>query len=205
MTFDIKVIKSLLLNKNVYPTVIVVTLDVILLGILIFYGFKLQSRYDEMLATEEKVQKMKATITLIRNNRNLFSGDTEKYNTILESLIPEEESYFNVITALENLTQKTGVVIDSYSVNLSSTTEEKLTLKVDITGDETSIQKFIQEYKYASGRLITTEEMEINSEKLDSLSFSVNFYHNKFKDTVSPDSKVMKADLIKLDEIEEQL
>lgn len=205
MKLNLKVIKSLVENKRVYPTVIIVTVDVILIGCLIFFGLRLQSMYNEMISTEDQVQQMRATVTLIRNNRELFKEDTEQYNEILEKLIPDQESYFLVISALDQLSERLGVTIDSYSVNLSSTTEEKLTLTVNIVGEPEAINQFIQDYKYIGGRLITIEKMEIDPENFESLSFSMNFFHNEFKDTVSLDSRINKEDLQRVLEIGEQL
>jgi hypothetical protein len=158
-----------------------------------------------MLATQDKVQEMKATITLIRNNQSIFNGRIEEYNDELKQLIPDQESYFSVISTLEQLASRTGVVINSYSVNLNSTTEEKLTLSVTIEGDENSIQEFIKQYRYGGGRLLTTDGLNITPDDLQSVTFSLNFYHNEFKDTVSSNSRVTTEDLQKLDEIKTQL
>lgn len=205
MKFNIRILITFLQNKKVYPTLIIVFLDVVLLGALIYFGIQLRTTYTEMIATQDKVQQMKASITLIRNNQTIFNGRIDEYNEILEQLIPDNESYFSVISTLEQLSERTGVVINSYSVNLASTTEEKLTLTVVIEGNAESLQQFIQTYRYAGGRLLTTDGLVMTPNQLESITFSLNFYHNAFRDTVSPSSQVTAADLELLDEISEQL
>ncbi len=205
MKLDYNIIKAFLQNKNVYPTVIIVFFDIILLAGLVYFGLQLRATYTEMIASQDKVQEMKATITLIRNNQTIFNGRIEEYNEILDQLIPNSESYFSVISTLEQLSAKTGVAINSYSVNLDATTEEKLTLSVVILGDATSLQKFIQEYKYGGGRLLTTDGLNMTPQELESITFSLNFYHNQFRDTVSSSSQVSSSDLELLDEIKTQL
>lgn len=205
MKLNSEVIKSFLQNKRVYPTLIIVVADLLLLGGLIYFGFHLRTTYQNMIAAEDEVQQMKSTITLIRNNQSIFDGRITEYNELLEQLIPDQESYFSVISTLEQLSAKTGVFIESYSVNLGSTTEEKLTLSVTLTGTSESILNFIQEYNYLGGRLLTTESLDFNPEKLDQMTVSLNFYHNEFKDTVSSDSRVTRQDLEKLDAVREQL
>jgi len=205
MKLSLKGLKTLFQNKRVYPTILLVTIDVVALGLLIYFGLRINTLYNEMISNQNQVQEMRATVNLIRNNRNLFENDTEQYNEILEKLIPDQESYFLVISALDQLSERTGVVIDSYSVNLNSSTEEKLTLTVNVVGTPEAIQKFIQEYKFVSGRLITSEKIEISQDNLESMTFSLNFFHNEFRDTVGLDSRVTQEDLDRLLEIGEQL
>lgn len=205
MKFDLKEIKAFLQNKRVYPTLIILFIDIVVLGVLIYAGIQLRATYSEMIATQDKVQEMKATITLIRNNQTVFNGRIDEYNKILEQLIPDQESYFTVISTLEQLSSKTGVTINSYSVNLDATTEEKLTLSVTLRGDPTSLERFIQEYRYSGGRLLTSDGLDIKPEEFEEVTFSLNFYHNKFRDTVSSSSRVAASDLELLDEINTQL
>lgn len=205
MQLNYKVVKAFFQNKNVYPTLVIVVLDLILLAGLIYFGLQLRTTYTNMIASQDKVQKMKATITLIRNNQSVFDGRIDEYNELLEQLIPDNESYFSVISTMEQLSTRTGVIINSYSVNLDSTTEEKLTLSVTVEGTEETLQKFIQEYKYGGGRLLTTDGLDITPDKLESITFSLNFYHNEFRDTVSSSSRVASSDLELLDEIKIQL
>lgn len=205
MKLDSKTLKAFFQNKNVYPTLLILFVDLILLVGLVFFGFQLRAKYNELIASEDNVQSMKATITLIRNNQSIFNGRIDEYNDLLEKLIPDNESYFAVITTLEQLATRTGVIINSYSVNLDSTTEEKLTLSVTIEGDSTSLQRFIQEYRYGGGRLLTTDGLNITPSEFESMTFSLNFYHNEFKDTVSSTSRVAASDLELLDTIRTQL
>lgn len=205
MKLDYKTIKAFFYNKKVYPTLLILVVDLLLIVGLIYFGLQLRTKYTDLITSEDDVQSMKATITLIRNNQSIFNGRIDEYNELLEELIPNNESYFSVITTLEQLAARTGVVINAYSVNLDSTTEEKLTLSVTIEGDATSLQRFIQEYKYGGGRLLTTDGLNITPDELESMVVSLNFYHNEFRDTVSSTSRVAASDLELLDTIRTQL
>ena len=122
-------------------------------------GLRLYGDYNALQTRSQEIEDARTSVRLIQNNKTLVSQNIDEYNKILEKVIPDKESYFLVITALEQLAARTGVRVVSYSIDLTSTTEEKLTLEVEIVGDLASIENFMKEYHFAGGRLITNERL----------------------------------------------
>ena len=117
---------------------------------------------------------------------------------LLDKLIPNEENYFQVISALNRLENQTGAIIHSYSINLNETTEKKLSLLLTVGGDEESIADLLERYLYSSGRLITNGEVTVSFDNLSSFSFAVNMIHIPKEDVILPDVVIIKEDDILL-------
>ncbi|MGB9883483.1 MAG: hypothetical protein ACPLRN_03160, partial [Microgenomates group bacterium] len=81
---------------------------------------------------------------------------------VLNALIPNSEDYFSIIFALENLSQKTGFIITGYTVNISQSTPNKLRLVVNGVGDTDAFLKFLQNYQFGGGRLITSDKITLS-------------------------------------------
>lgn len=202
MNIDIGYLKSITKHKIIYP---VLLLGIINLGIIIgifFIGKSLYQKFQTLQTEKEEITKLKARIVLVRNNKEIFNDRIDEYNETLGKLIPDQESYFSVITALEQLANRTGVSITSYTIDIKSTTEEKLTLTLNIQGDQQALNKLLSEYMFISGRLITNEESSILLNEVEkNLNISFNFLHKEFKDAVSPASKVTEKDIQFLQDI----
>lgn len=102
---------------------------------------------------------------------------------ILRSLIPDYEDYFSIVYALDELSQKTGFIISSYTINLASSSANKLSLVVSGVGNSDAFLKFLQDYNVGGGRLITTEKIELNAKDIDSFRLALNFYNKKVSDS----------------------
>jgi hypothetical protein len=202
MNLDISALKQITKYKIIYP---ILLLGIINLGLIIgvfFIGNTLYQKYLSLQTEKDKISQLKSRVVLVRNNKDVFDGRIDEYNEILGKLIPDEESYFSVITALDSLASRTGVTITSYSINLKSTTEEKLTLSLVIDGDQEALNKLLADYMFTSGRLITNEESTIVVDKEEqSLSISFNFLHKKFNNAVISSVVVTKKDIQFLDEV----
>ncbi len=180
-------IKRFILNANFLPIALFLVMDIVLLGFIIYLGLNTWNLYNDLEIKKSELESTKQAATLIKNNKALLEENIETYNEILNELIPNEESYFKVIAAFEKLGAKTGVNIQSYSINLDDTTEEKLSLELTVSGTRENVEQLLRDYKYVSGRLITNEEMTVTFEDGAATSFTVNLIHRPF---VSSDSQV---------------
>jgi Tfp pilus assembly major pilin PilA len=192
---------SVLHSSKFYPGFVLLGANIILLIILIFIAFKAYDQYTYSEQIQAELAETKQNINLIRNNRSLLSERIDGYNLILEKLIPDDESYFAVISALDQLETRTGVSIKSYTINLESTTEDKLALQVNVEGQQEAIDLFLKEYPYISGRLLTSESTSLTSDADISYSFTLNFYHKKFENGASGGRQITEQELLFLDEI----
>lgn len=183
-------IKRFILNANFLPIALFIVMDVVLLAFIIYLGINAWSLYNDLEFKKSDLESTKQTANLIKNNKALLDENIDIYNEILNELIPDEESYFKVIAAFEKLGAKTGVNIESYSINLDDTTEEKLSLELTVSGTRENIEQMFRDYNFVSGRLITNEEMLVSFEDGASTSFTVNLIHRPF---VSSDSQTTET------------
>jgi len=203
-----KVLKRYLVlfqNKTVVSSSVVLILFITTLTAAIVMGLRLYGDYIALQTRTQEIEDARTSVRLIQNNKTLMSENIDEYNKILEKLIPDNESYFLVITALEQLATRSGVRIVSYSIDLSATTEEKLTLAVEIEGDITSIENFMKQYNFTGGRLITNESLSLNLIDLQNITFSLNFFHKEFQDGVEGSSIASENDIREIDDIASQL
>ena len=205
MEKTLKRFSELFQNKVAVSTFVVVILLITTLTVAIVIGLRLYGDYTTLQLRSQEIEDARTSVRLIQNNKTLVSQNIDKYNEILENIIPDNESYFLVITALEQLAARTGVRVASYSIDLTSTTEEKLTLEVEIEGDLASIENFMKEYQFAGGRLITNERLSLNLKDLQNTSFSLNFFHKEFQDGVEGSSIAGKNDIKEVDDIASKL
>ncbi len=189
---------NLIKSKLFLPTALYIVIDIILLVFTIFIFFTCYDRYSEIKLREVEIADLKLSADLIKGNKDLMQENVEYYNELLDKLIPNEENYFQVISALDRLENKTGAVIHSYSINLNETTEKKLSLSLTVGGDEDSVADLLERYLYSSGRLITNEEVMLSFDNLSSFSFDINMIHIPKEDVILPDVVIIKEDDILL-------
>jgi len=191
---------KLLISKKYISVVLFIALDIVFLIFISYLGYKIYGVYSETQALNAEIDQLKSSSLLIKNNKDLLEDNIGQYNTALDSIIPDTETYFQVISAFEQLEAKTGVNIESYSINLSETTEDKMSLSLTITGTKESIETLFEKYHYFGGRLMTNEKLEFTPEGLDSMTFLVNLYHAKIDESAagSSGSNVISKDDIEL-------
>lgn len=122
----------------------------------------------------------------LQNKQNLIAAATSQNPQgltedvdILKNLIPDTEDYFSIVYALDELSQKTGFIISSYTINLASSSTNKLSLIVSGVGNSDAFLKFLQDYNLGGGRLITTEKIELNAKDVETFRLALNFYNKK--------------------------
>lgn len=199
-------IKRFILNANFLPIALFIVMDFVLLGFIIYLGLNAWNLYNDLELKKSNLEGTKQTANLIKNNKALLEENIDKYNDMLNQLIPDEESYFKVIAAFEQLGAKTGVNIESYSINLDDTTEEKLSLELTVSGTRENVEQMFRDYNFVSGRLITNEKMMVSFDDGASTTFTVNLIHRPF---VSSDSQttetITQEDVDFLEEIQSMM
>lgn len=152
---------------------------VLVYGFAIFSGFQIYELYQQNQTQTLSNSELKAELELIKSSRSLHKNDIDLFNSLSADLIPEQEDYFDLIDALERLSEKTGFELYNYSIDLSKTTEEKLSISVAGRGDNDSFFRFLKNYKYSSGRLITIESINFTPKSIHEYTLILNFYHKK--------------------------
>ncbi len=178
MKLKIKPYLLRLIKENV-----IYILSSIILLILIVIVAKIS--IDKIFQTDTEISTLSSDINNLQRKLTLFqtvipsSQKLDEDVQLLNGLIPNTEDYFSVIYALETLSQKTGFNIIGYSVNINKSTAEKLQLTVTGVGDSNSFLKFLDNYNYAGGRLITSNKIELNPQISGSIKLDLTFYNKK--------------------------
>jgi len=172
-------------NANyIFATVFLIFLN------LYIVGFQFSSYYVQKGEIDQKAESLKKIISQRQIISKYDKKDIEKLYQVISLLVPNKEDYFSIISALENLSLRTGMEILSYAVNFGDSTAEKLVLKIEARGDILSFQKFLEEYRFKGGRLITMDKIEYTNQDFRS-TLDVNFYTRKVDLTTDQDVKAI--------------
>lgn len=150
--------------------------------LLVMIAIAIKVGLGKIFNSELKIKTLTKEIDQLQKKANLFKvsiPSTEKLDEdirLLNSLIPNLEDYFSIIYSLETLSQKTGFNIVDYSVNIGKSTVNKLKISVTGIGDNDSFIKFLNEYNFAGGRLITSDKIVLNPELIGAVKIDLTFY-----------------------------
>ena len=199
-------LKNVFRYKIVYHVIAIYGVVCLLIAGVSYISLRLYNTWTELSELTTEVDSFKFTVDFIKNNRDLVAAHVDDYNTTLETLIPDEESYFSVITAIEKMASETGVNIKSYTIDLEATSASKLSLRVEITGPPEAIQKLLEESTFIGGRLITIEEIDLANTGEATNVFLFNFYHDQYTvGTSVPQEKLTQKDIQTLEDIRSKL
>lgn len=167
-----------LVKENILYIVLDIGLCVLVLFFLTFNSTKTFENAQKTNALTNEVQNLQRRASIFKNV-SLSEEDLDSTIKTLNELIPNSEDYFSVIYALEKLSQKTNFVVSSYTINLKSSTPEKLKLSIAGVGDRNAFLKFLSEYNFGGGRLITSDKIELTPQISGQINVDVTFYSKK--------------------------
>lgn len=156
-------------------------LSLILIFILFFFVGKIS--FDKIAKIDANVKVLESDLATLKKKADLFQNvlpPTEELDediTLLNHLIPNIEDFFSIIYSLESLSNETGFIIDGYSVDMSSSTSEKLRLSITGSGETETFMKFLDNYNFGGGRLITSDRIELKPELSGTLKIDLTFYN----------------------------
>lgn len=173
--------------------------------VFIFYArFNKQKAEVELLTN--KVQLLKERYDTLKYNTSLSQDQIKEYNALLTHLIPEAEDYFSIIYALEKISSVSQLAITDYTVNVSKTDREQLTLTVDGKGDPESFLTFLEEYQFAGGRLVTSDKIQYGGGVAGNVRIALSFYSKRFIPNESTTaSRLSEKEIAKLETIKQKV
>jgi len=124
------------------------------LGIIVIYIFfslsfikKIAQASTSISTLTQEISDLKKKSQLVSYKQEIINEgiDLAQTNKLFTKLIPNEEDFFSVITALEKISLETNFLIVNYSINLKSSTKNKLSLTVEGKGDQDAFFKFLKE------------------------------------------------------------
>lgn len=129
--------------------------------------------------------KLEGEISYFNLTKKLASDQVENYNNLLLQLIPEQEDYFLLIASIERFSQRTGLKVDTYSVDVPKDGSEKFTMTINGSFAPNQFKRFMANYQFGTGRLVTIENMTLNQSQIpgkvptDDIRITMNFYSRK--------------------------
>lgn len=167
-----------LIRENIFY--IIGNIFIFILIILTFrIGFTENANYnDKINALKSENNELMNKVTLM-NSVIPGSDKLDEDAKFLNTLIPNAEDYFSIIFALEKISQKTNFIITDYTINIGASTAEKLRINVTGIGNSQSFVDFLKDYNFSSGRLITSDKVEIDPNFSGSLKIDLTFYNKK--------------------------
>lgn len=158
---------------------------------------------NKLTENQSKRNQLKKEISELQARKNLLLSaegkktDLQQSVKLLNSLVPDIENYFSIITALEEISRKTNVSITSYDIPFQNT-NEIVNIKVGAIGDEDTFINFLNTYEFGGGRLATVDKIDFNSQSGKSFDLSLNFYSKDVK-SIPPQNDYRKTlELVKI-------
>ncbi len=142
----------------------------------------------------DKINRLNTDINNLQNKTaalNSVLAGTQNLDDdikLLKTLIPDTEDYFSIIYSLDQLSQQTGFIITSYAVNLNASNNNKLQITIEGAGDSNAFMKFLENYNFGGGRLITSDNIELSPQMSGTIKINLAFYHQKDTSTQNPGS-----------------
>lgn len=158
-------------------------------------------RSDILSTTSDK----RAISTLASQSESNIQLDIQ----LLNSLIPDSEDYFSIISSLDELSNKTNFKILSYSISSASLEQsDKLPLQIAGIGNIQAFINFLKTYNFGGNRLITLDKIEFKPKEGENVyNLSVTFYHKSIgtKAQKVPDLLTLQKSLKRLNELKDKV
>jgi len=148
----------------------------------IFFYIKKSSDNSVVADTlKTDIQELKSKVDLIKLKGKLKNEgiDIDSINKLLLNLVPEEEDYFSIVTALEKISLETNFFITEYIVNLNKSKSTNISMTIYGLGDNDAFLNFLKNYNFAGGRLIAINEIDFSSKTSKGNKLNLNFYSGK--------------------------
>lgn len=181
-------------------------ITVIVIGFLLIISLRVHFSLQEKLEIEKnETGRIKLRKQILEKSTQLIKSELDSANKFFSSLIPDTEDFFSIIYALETISQKSGFVIKEYSINLGTSTKEKLSISVSGTGDPNTFVKFLDSYSFSGGRFATSEKIEFSSSQFKATKIQLNFYSKKIMISTNIVPELKKSDITYLNEIKQKI
>lgn len=147
---------------------------------------------QKIAQNNKKINNLNIEIKTLIEKQNDFQVlkssqiDFDKTLMILNSLVPNDEDYFSILYALEILSQKTGFQINSYTVNLSENSPNRLKLTVSGVGSQEVFLNFLKQYNFGGHRLITSDNLSLSPQQQSGFKIDLTFYSNEYQENIHP-------------------
>lgn len=165
-----------------------------------------QDYKDQVSALDFELAQLRTKVAIIRTNKAIAKDKIEDYNKLLMQLIPDYEDFFSMIYALEQLSIKTGFNITGYVIGFGGANNERHSLEIEGNGDSNTFMKFLQDYNFGGGRLITNENIKYSvSSGVGKTTLLINFYTKKIPTQIENVEILTRKDLQLMEQIKDKV
>lgn len=179
---------------------------ILLLCVVYISYTRFTSQKEETGVIGNEVQALKKKFDTLKINEALTENKIKEYNLLLASLVPETEDFFSIIYALEHISSVSQFMITNYTIDVSKTNNERLTLTVEGKGDAEAFLSFLQEYQFSGGRLATSNKIQYGDVSSGSTRVALNFYNKRFTfDSAAQVPQLSQDDVAKLEAIKQKI
>jgi len=179
-----------LAKENIIYILSFISIIVALFFSIFFYIKKSSDNSVAADTLKTDIKELKAKVDLIKLKGKLKNEgiDIDSINKLLLNLVPEEEDYFSIVTALEKISLETNFFITEYIVNLNKSKSTNISMTIYGLGNNDAFLNFLKNYNFAGGRLIAINEIDFSSKTPKGNKLNLNFYSGK--STISDISEV---------------
>ena len=111
---------------------------IFVIGGVFYMASKVLEVKNSIDTTKTEVDTLKEKVVSNQSSVHLSESEVDKYNSILDQLIPQREDYFSILYSLETLSTDTGFNITKYSLNLSQSQKDTITIGIEGNGNTDS-------------------------------------------------------------------
>ena len=146
-----------------------------------FYFHQYQMNVIKIALLRSEIAEFNKKKELLNFKNQLIEDevDLDYINQVLSQLVPVKEDFFSIIIALEKLSSQTNFIITSYNIVVDKSSPERLAIVIEGQGDPAAFLKFLQEYNFSGGRLITIDMIDFNQEAFTGSKVNTTFYTGK--------------------------
>ncbi|OGK17052.1 hypothetical protein A2774_01330 [Candidatus Roizmanbacteria bacterium RIFCSPHIGHO2_01_FULL_39_12c] len=170
-----------ILSVNLPYLVIFLILNLILLGFILFNVNQFLTNVQKIDSLDSEIAEYIAKKDILDFKNQIIEGevDLDYVNQIFTQLVPIKEDYFSILSALERLSVETNFIITSYNFNVAESTPEKLAFVIEGQGSPNDFLRFLEEYNFSGGRLITIDKIDFTQEAFTGAKVNIKVYAGK--------------------------
>ena|SRR3989338_11473539 len=200
MKISINQVLLIAIKKNL----LYITIFLVFIIIGIYFIPKL---YDDINQQKLKIGQMTEEVELKKKQLNdvvIFPAtNINKKIITVDRFLPLSEDYFSIFNSIDNISQQTGLIIDSYTSPYGRDSGGLVNVTIQGIGTYSSFNYFLSKYNYVSKRLMTIGSIKYYP-MINSFTVDVAFYSREAKLKTASKSREKLIDILSKIDIEYQ-
>lgn len=172
-----------ILRENATYLIVLCVLVLAFIFSLVFFTATYGKSNEKINSILKEIAKLKNETKFVTYENEIVSSgiNIDEMNKSFSQLVPETEDFFSIVASLERLSASTNFIITDYSLNLSQSTKDKLSITINGQGNVDTFLTFLKVYNFGGGRLLTIDTIQFSKQKFSGVELQANFYNQKTK------------------------